>query len=247
MRDPIARRDLLAVSVAATLPRVLWAGDALAEPVRSQVKKWVVRTHELCRDLKGGKLSATEWQRHVESLYSVVPFPELLATIDFDRLASSMKPPGEQLETTLAPLPRVEGVPRNFTTKLFAVREGRAIAPHGHQNMASMHVVLRGEFRLRHFERVEDQPDHLVLRPTIDRTAGPADLSSISDTKDNVHWLYAKRGPAFTFDVIVVNLDPSRGFAAKMDFVAPDRAERMSGGLLRAPRLSVEEAVRRYG
>lgn len=243
----IGRRDLLGVSVAATLPRVLWGADALAEPVRSQVNKWVMRTHELCRDLKGGKLPATEWQRHVESLYAAIPLHELLATIEFDRLASSMKPPGEQAETARAPLPQVEGMPRNFFTKLFAVREGRAIAPHGHQNMASMHVVLRGEFRLRHFDRVEDQPDHLILRPTIDRSARPGDLSSISDTKDNVHWLYATRGPAFTFDVIVDSLDPSRGFPVKMDFVAPDRAERMSGGLLRAPRLSVEEALRRYG
>jgi hypothetical protein len=113
--------------------------------------------------------------------------------------------------------------------------------------MASTHVVLRGEVRLRHFERVEDQPDYLILRPTIDRTARRGDLSSISGTKDNVHWLYAMRGPAFTFDVIVVNLDPSRGFAMKMDFVAPDLAERISGGLLRSPRLRVEEAVHRYG
>jgi hypothetical protein len=141
----------------------------------------------------------------------------------------------------------VEGLPRKFGTKVFGMAQGRAIVPHGHQNMASMHVVLAGEFRLRHFERVEDQPGHLVLRPSIDRASKPGDLSSISDQRDNVHWLVATKGPAYTFDLIVVGLDPARGFDWKMDHVDVDRAERLEGGLLRARRVEFEEAIRLYG
>ena len=248
MSHGATRREALKWSLGGyALVRMLLEREALAGPVRQEVQAWAVRTYELCHDAQGRKIAPGEWQRQVEALYSRVPLPDLLQAIDFDRLASGMTLPDNRAEALHAPFPQVEGVPRVFATKVFGMAQGRAIVPHGHRNMASMHLVLKGEFHLRHFDRVEDQPEHLVLRPTIDRTSKPGDLSSISDERDNVHWLVATKGPAYTFDVIISGLNPERGFNWKMDHVDVNGAERMNGGLLRARRIEFDEAIRRYG
>ena len=227
MSQGATRREALKWSLGGyALARLLLSREALAGPVRKEVQAWAVRTHELCNEAQGGKLAPAEWQRQVEALYSRVSLLELLAAIDFDRLAAAMKLPDDRAEAVQVPFPQVEGLPRVFATKLFGMSQGRAIVPHGHQNMASM---------------------HLVLRPTIDRASKPGDLSSISDERDNVHWLVATKGPAYTFDVIISGLNPERGFNWKMDHVDVDGAERLKGGLLRARRIGFDEAIRRYG
>ena len=53
--------------------------------------------------------------------------------------------------------------------RLFACRQGRAIVPHGHNNMCTGFVVLRGRWRGRHYDRVAMDREHCLLRPTIDR------------------------------------------------------------------------------
>ncbi len=248
MLQGATRREALKWSLAGyALVRMLLGREALAGPVRREVQAWLARTYELCNEAHGRKLSPLEWQRQVEALYARVPLPELLKAIDFDRLAPGIALPDNRAEALHVSLPGGEGMPRVFGTKIFGMAQGRAIVPHGHQNMASMHVVLKGEFHLRHFDRVEDQPGHLVLRPTIDRAAKPGDPSSISDERDNVHWLVATKGPAYTFDVIIAGLNPERGFNWKMDHVDVDGAERLKGGLLRARRIGFDEAIRRYG
>ncbi|MCP3064172.1 hypothetical protein LXT21_35910 [Myxococcus sp. K38C18041901] len=248
MSQGATRREVLlqALTGYALVRTLLWQ-DALAGPVRQEVQAWLSKTHELCAELREKKLTPREWQQQLEALYTRVPLPELLAAIDVERLKPGLELPDDRAGAVLAPLPRVEGLPRVFGSKLFGLAQGRAVVPHGHQNMVSMHVVLAGEFHLRHFERVESQPRHLVLRPSIDRVSGPGDLSSISDQHDNVHWLVATKGPAYTFDLILDRLDPALGFAWKLDYVDVARAEPLAGGLLRARRIEFDEAVRRYG
>lgn len=73
------------------------------------------------------------------------------------------------------------------------------------------------------------------------------DATTISEVNDNVHWFRATTDTAATFDVIADNLDPSRGFAYRMDFVDPDRAEVLKDDTLRARRLDIDEALRLYG
>lgn len=242
------RREVLTWTLGGyALARTLLGREALAGPVRREVQAWVSRTYQLCADVQGRKIAPREWQRQVEELYARIPLPELIRAIDFDRLKPGLTLPDNRAEAMHAPLPNVEGLPQAFATKVFGMQQERAIVPHGHRNMASMHLVLAGEFHLRHFERVEDQPEHLMLRPSIDRVSKPGDLSSISDQRDNVHWLVATKGPAYTFDVIVDQLDPAPGFRWKMDHVDVDGAERLDGGLLRARRIEFDEAIRRYG
>ena len=84
----------------------------------------------------------------------------------------------------------------------------------------------------------------MLIEPTIDRLVGPGTHSSISDEKNNVHWLQAKTDTAFTFDVLVLDL---QGKPADVENIDPDGAERSGRGRLRVRKLPVAEALRKYG
>ena len=112
--------------------------------------------------------------------------------------------------------------------------------------MASAHLVLGGEFRLRQFERIAATPEAWVVEPVVDEAAKPGHASSISDDARNVHWLVAGDTRAWTLDLIVTNLDEGER-AFDIQNLDPDRAERLPGGQLRMPTLDVKTALARYG
>jgi hypothetical protein len=124
------------------------------------------------------------------------------------------------------------------------MRRDRAIIPHGHKNMVSCHYVLKGEFRLRQYDKVGETDTHMIIVPTIDEVARAGSHSSISDERNNVHWLRATTDTAFTFDVLVVDL---KGKPTGINNIDPDGAEKLSGHQLRVRKLPVGEALRKYG
>jgi hypothetical protein len=212
------------------------------------LESWLRRLHGLCSDLRGAALPATIWQDEIAALLGHVPLDELLRLMDFERLVARIRLPDDRATTRDPVFPPLDGVPAqpSYIRRLFVMAENRAIVPHGHQNMVSGHLVIHGSLRVRHFERVRDEPTHLVLRPTIDRQSSPGTATTVSDERDNVHWLVATSKVAATFDVIVTDLDPARP-TRFTDFVDPRRAEGVGEGLLRAPRLGIDEAFERYG
>jgi hypothetical protein len=84
----------------------------------------------------------------------------------------------------------------------------------------------------------------MVLEPTIDERAPVGSHSSISDEKNNVHWLTATTEIAFTYDVLVVDL---KGKKWEVDNVDPKGAEKIGAGRLRVRKLPLEEALEKYG
>ncbi len=234
------RRQLLASMTSLWLARVASAAEAVKpELVRDRLK----HIDELSRALSLRRIQPVEWQRGVEEQARAIDLKELCRLADFQTLVARLPllPKGTSAEP-IQLLPH-----QSFTPKIFAMGKGRAIVPHGHQNMVSHHLVLQGELRGRHWERVRDEPEHLILRPTIDRAFKPGDSSSISDQRDNVHWFVATSERAYTLDCIVDNVDPARGYHFHIDFVDPDRANARSDGTVRAPRLGLDEALQRYG
>jgi hypothetical protein len=226
------------------LSRPLWAA-----PVAPALARWARGLEQQCVDLRRGALTQAEWRAALLQLYAKVPLPDLLAAIDFDRVAAATVLPADDATTARVTLPPVAGLPPQhaFAHKLFGMRKGRAIAPHGHENMISAHLVARGQVRVRQYHRLRDEPEHLILQPSRDTVQVPGQHTSISDRDDNVHWLEALTEPAWTFDVIVDNLDPGQPFPYRQAFVDPERAERLSDGTLRVPRLTVEAAIAKYG
>ena len=112
--------------------------------------------------------------------------------------------------------------------------------------MVSAHLPLAGEFRLRQYDQVSRDEHALIIRPTVDRLIGAGDLSSIGEDDDNVHWFIAEV-PSYTFDVIITGLDDEAEHKYEIFNLDIEAAETKSDGLLSVPRMSVPEALKKYG
>lgn len=142
--------------------------------------------------------------------------------------------------------PAVEGLPADtvFVRKLFGMKPGRAIIPHGHSNMSSGHLILKGNLRLRQYDKVRIDKNSMIVRGTVDKDVGGGDFSSISDDQNNVHWFTNGGEAAYTFDVIMLDLAGKKYNIHNLDM---DSAEKDDSGVLRVPILEVDDALSRYG
>jgi hypothetical protein len=112
--------------------------------------------------------------------------------------------------------------------------------------MATGFIVLKGHFRGRHYDRVEDHSDHYIIKPTIDRIFKPGEFSTISDHKDNVHWFTAQEEDGFVFNIHVVDTDPGNTKKPGRVYVDP-MGEKLSGGLIKAPKITYGKVNQLYG
>jgi hypothetical protein len=231
-----------------SLLETLFSGDLLADEVRPAAAKWAADLNQLGLDVKGRKLKQTEWQQKVEELFARVDVPDFLRWIDFDRLTRTAKLVDKGELSLRAPFPAVEGLPKElvFGKQIFGLKKGRSVIPHGHNNMATAFLILKGDLRGRHYDRVEDGKEHMIIKPTIDRTFQPGGCSTVSDYKDNVHWFTALTEPAFIFNIHVMNVNEKpRGKTGRI-YVNPE-GEKLSDGLIRAPLISYFEAQKMFG
>ena len=113
--------------------------------------------------------------------------------------------------------------------------------------MVSAHYVLFGKFDLKHYDKLGEDDAHLIIAPTVDNDVKPGSVSSISDEKDNFHWFKARSEIAFTFDMLIFNIDPSFGKSYDIDNIDPYEAEEIRPNVWRAPKLDVNTALRKYG
>ncbi|MEM9304352.1 MAG: hypothetical protein AAGE01_19735 [Pseudomonadota bacterium] len=246
-----ARRNFL-VRAASLLAMATAAGLAAAVPAAGRrpaaLDRLFVRVNEECRDLKVGALSAPAWQDALADLFRNVPPEDLARFIDLDGTAAAMALPDRGVETRIVSLPRIDfgGEVQHFR-KVFGMRRGRAIIPHGHRNMVSCHFVLRGSCRLRQYDVVDrSDPSEWIISPAVDRVAAPGDLSSIFDERHNVHWLIAREEPTWLFDVIVLDVGTLPGKAYEVFNLDPD-AGRFGPDGLAVPVIPVDEGLARYG
>ncbi|REJ85677.1 MAG: hypothetical protein DWQ34_28460 [Planctomycetota bacterium] len=229
-----------------SLLETLFSADAFPAEVKPVAAAWLARVDAAGRDLKGEKLSQTEWQSQIEELFGQIELAELLKFIDFDQLTAELEF-REQGERSLKPkFPEVEGLPTDlvFGHQLFALRKGRSVVPHGHDNMATAFLILQGDFHGRHYDRLEDDGDSIIIRPTIDESFTVGGCSTVSDHKDNVHWFKATSETAFIFNIHVLNVVEGRKTGRV--YIDPD-GEPLAGDRVRARRLKAAEAYKLYG
>lgn len=238
----------LAALLTCSLLETICQRDLWGDEVRPLATKWLADLNQLGQDLKGEKLSQLEWQAQVEELYKQIDLADVLNLLDFDRLASEAKLVDTGALSMRCKFPEIEGVPRElvFGRQIFGLKPGRSVVPHGHSNMATAFLVLRGQLQGRHYDRLEDEPEHFIIRPTIDRKFGPGECSTISDFKDNVHWFQALDKPAFIFNIHVLEAQPNSSLPTGRLYLDP-KGEALSEGRIRARRLDYEEAHRLYG
>ena len=242
-------RQLLVIAGQTALLGGLMSRDLLAAPVQPILERWLRQLHQQCLDLRRQELTEDEWRHRLDELFATVELSELVRFIDFEGLRTGLKFPDDQAATRPIRLPTLKGLPKrlSFYPKMFGLKKGRAIVPHAHDNMLSMHFVLRGELHLRQYDRIRDEPGHLLLRPTADGALGPGQGSSIGTAHDNVHWFIATTEEAFTFDVIVLGLDPAVTPDYRQHFLHPRASQVQADGLLRTPIITVEECISQYG
>ncbi len=155
-------QKMLGSLVAYGLIETLFTRELIGDTVRPLIHQWLVDLNALSQDVKGQKLKDVEFQAKLEELYRKVDLPELLKLIDLDGLTRKVKYPNQGAANLGIDLSKVEGLPRKliFGKQIFAMKKGRSVVPHGHDNMCTGFIILRGAFTGKHYDRVEDHDDH---------------------------------------------------------------------------------------
>ncbi len=241
-------QKLLGSLVAYGLIDTLFRRELLADSVKPVVTRWMAELNTLSQDLKDQKLKDIDFQAKLEDLYRQVDLPELLKLLEFDKLTKNVRLPDNGARSIGLDLAKVEGLPKKlaFGRQIFALKKGRSIVPHGHDNMSTGFVVLGGTFAGKHYDRVEDHDDHYLIKPTIDRAFGPAEFSTISDHKDNVHWFKCTSEAGYVFNIHVMGYNKENPKVSSRVYVDPE-GEKVSGGLIIAKKMTSSECHKKYG
>jgi len=240
-------RNLLGSLVALGLVETLFRRDLFADNVKPVINKWVTDLYELCQDVKNQKIKDIDWQTKLEELYRKCDLPELIKLIDLDKAIEKVKLPDNGAASLGADFNKVEGLPKfSLGKQIFALKKGRSIVPHGHDNMCTGFILLRGNFIGKHYDRVEDNSDHYLIKPTIDQLFKPGECSTISDHKDNVHWFKCDSDVGLIFNVHVIGYNPENSKNSGRVYVDPD-GEKVMGGLIKAKKVSSAECHKKYG
>jgi hypothetical protein len=240
-------RQALDTLVTFSLLETLCHYDLFADEVKPLTVKWLADVNQLGFDVKDEKLKQLAWQQKIEELFAKVDLPDLLQLIDFDRLTQDLQYVHGFRSLQFKFQPR-EGVPAklSFGKQIFALKKGASVVPHGHNNMATAFLILKGDLQGRHYDRLEDAADHFVIKPTVDRKFTVGESSTVSDFKDNIHWFTAITEPAFIFNIHVMDVNPGSKNPTGRVYLDP-KGEKLAGGLIKAPRLTYEEVNKLYG
>ena len=241
-------RQAIQSLTAVALLEGLAARSLFGADVKPVMDGWLKELNTISRDVHDHKVKDVEFTRSLEGLYRRVDLDALLRTLDFDRMAAGVNYPAKGAKSLPVDFKNVSGLPTSlvFGRQIFAMKQGRSVVPHGHDNMATGFLVLKGNLRGRHYDRVEDHKDHYIVRPTIDRSFAPGEFSTVSDHNDNVHWFTAESETAFIFNVHVTETDPGNPKKPGRVYVDP-MGEKLAGGLIKAPKISYGQVNRMYG
>lgn len=236
--------SLLTFSLAKSLSRV----EVLSKAFEPVVRKWLIEMEHVTEQLRQGSVKTIEWQIQIESLLSHVDLNDLLLAIDYDRLVKTAIFPEDHESAEDIDFSHNDGLPAelSFAPYFYAMKKGTAIVPHGHRNMTSMHMMIKGQAHGWQFERVSDEGQYVTIKPTNDKILEVGAVTTVSDDRDNVHWFKALSEPVFMFNIGVFRIKPSKDFSGR-DYLDPLGGEKLKDGLIRARRLEVKEAYKLYG
>ncbi|MEE2641860.1 MAG: hypothetical protein VX768_14630 [Planctomycetota bacterium] len=249
--DSLDRRSFTQASIGSLLTYSLFTSlfeaEAWGDEIKPIAADFLKEMNELSQEVKGHRISQVEWQKKCEGFMDRVQVNDFMKFIDFEKLTRNLKPRKKGERSLSVQFPEVEGLPTGlvFGRQLFALHKGRSVVPHGHYNMATSFLILGGEFHGRHYDRLEDADDHLIVKPTIDDTFKKGQYSTISDHKDNVHWFRCNSESGFIFNIHVLNIDPKIKKSGRV-YIDP-AGEKLSGGRIRAPKMKATEAHHKYG
>jgi hypothetical protein len=221
----------------------------LGKDIDRLAKHWLAEVEEISRAMKNGRAKQTEWQEKIAEIFTRVELPDFLRSVDFDRVSKKMEFPDDREGLISVNPPGARGLPKELEAEIhiYGLKKGRAIAPHCHRNMTSMHMLIGGEMHAWHFDRLSDEPGHLIINPTLDRALATGEASTTSDDKDNVHWFKATSDVAFSFNLAVYDINPAVKFSGRQFYLDPAGGEKLGDGSLRVRHLTAQEAHKLYG
>jgi hypothetical protein len=241
------RREFTGTVLTYGLLQMLWARDLFAADMKPLIGQWFKDLNTLGQDLKGAKLKDVEFQAKMEELYKKVDLAELCKFIDLDRIVEKTKLPTNGAFSAGFDLAKVEGLGSvTFGKQIFCMKKDRAVAPHGHENMCTGFIVLRGTFRGRHYDRLESHKDHFIIKPTIDQKFEAGGASTISDHKDNIHWFTCTSDSGYIFNAHIIGYDKTITDPSGRLYLDPE-GEKLAGGLIKAPKMSSGDCHKKYG
>lgn len=208
---------------------------------------WIDEQQELAETLTGGQIDTVSWCREVEALSARVDIAELLATArlaaDDTAKAGGSNDPQKRLVRFADAL----GRPRRLTygAALFAFQPENVITPHAHRNMVSAHLVVDGSFRVRTYDRIRDEKNGIVIKPTEDFVAGVGKITTMCAERHNIHWFVPQGGPAMTLDVVIDGLS-GKGERYEITALDPLGGKPLKDGSILAPAMSFEAASAKY-
>jgi len=242
---------LLTLALGSVLYQRGWTDDRGVE----ELDAWFTEYLRLGRALGAAEISQEVWQDGIDRLFCSQQPANLLKRINFDaisrQLMRDVSPErGELFQTiTLDGLsPGQSGTQepsRVVITKIAYVQKGRCIPPHGHSNMVSAFLHLSGEFHVRQFNKLADEVEALVVRPSTDFVGGAGVWSSISDKRNNVHWLTAKSDDCFLFTTKLIRLEKGKPHSGRIN-IDLRSATSLGRGAVRASKISDERAAELY-
>jgi len=248
----LSGRTLLAVSLSQHCLRAGYASEQGA----AKAEQWAERLDQVSRQLAANQISGLQWQEALDEIYGSAPMAELMKTIDFNRLSDQLASRdlgtrGEIFhDISVGPVPALDkasGKPHETAiVKIAHVKKGRSIPPHGHSNMVSAFLCLSGEFEVQLFDRLEQTDKEMVVRQTVDeQSAGAGSWSSISDYRNNIHWLKAKSDDCFLFTAKLIRLEKEKEFRGRINVNLKD-AKQLGSQTWRAPIITGREAAELY-
>lgn len=244
-RREFSKNALLTLTGVAFLD-TLFKQQLFANSIKPIADHWLKDLHTMCSDLKTNSITPIEWQKRIDDFHKKLPLEDLIKIIDFEKSIEKFEYPDLGVVVTDPILPKVEGVSENysFIGRIFGMQKDRAIIPHGHKNMTSCHRVLQGEFLLKQYDRLKDEGDYMFIKQTLEETGKQGSFSSISDDKNNIHWLVANTDRAYTFDVIVVGLNEK---PTEIDNIDIYNAVNVQSEILKVKKINVNDALKKYG
>jgi len=250
MQD-LSRRSFGAAGLQALLLACLFQraarAEALGGSLKWSVRPWLARLDEASAALAAGGLAPRGWQEAVEDTLGRADLGDFLRSLDFERLAAAARFPaqGEGMQRLYFAQDDGRLQPLRFRPFLFTLKKGTAVVPHGHHNMATMHMVLDGRARVRHFDRLDSTASYMLIRPAADIVGGPGTVTSVSDEHQNIHWFEAISDRVFMFNIGVYQIGP--GPFGERDYVDPLGGMALDAGVLRVDRLERAAAYAKYG
>jgi hypothetical protein len=170
-----------------------------------------------------------------------------MATVRRSRVTAAGEPSHNDPHKRFVRFLDENGEPRRlaYGAALFDFEPHNVITPHGHKHMVSAHLVVQGQFRVRNYDRLRDEGDAMVIRPTRDYVASLGQVSTMSSARDNIHWFVPHGGRATTFDVIISGLDPGEE-DYEIRTIDPLRGRELGDGSILAPIIGFAESAARY-